>query len=175
MQLFLSLFGTSRTLTLSYRQSRPFGTKQTAPQKPRAREVRRRRPSSPRERKPPGYICVSPRNLQTIFSPSKQDIDLAHIQRQFDDLNERIYKLEQENCRQNRAIVELEQKIVELEQKNDQLNDDSRRHQSSAEQLRILNTSILKRIVNLEEVKGFKTIFQNAAEWATPESSPFRS
>ena len=169
MQLFLSLFGTSRTLTLSYRQSRPFGTKQTAPQKPRAREVRRRRPSSPRERKPPGYICVSPRNLQTIFSPSKQDIDLAHIQRQFDDLNERIYKLEQENCRQNRAIVELEQK-------NDQLNDDSRRHQSSAEQLRNLNTSILKRIVNLEEeVKGFKAIFQNAAEWATPESSPFRS
>ena len=121
----------------------------------------------------PATAAFQPRNLQTIFSPSKQDVDLASIQRQFDDLkkatDETIVELEQQivgheqkivgheqkivvlerdivELKQN--IVELKQNIVELKQENDQLKEDSCCHQS--------------RIANLEEVvEGYKAISQS--------------
>jgi septal ring factor EnvC (AmiA/AmiB activator) len=116
----------------------------------------------------PATAAFQPRNLQTIFSPSKQDVDLAIIRQQIDDLKRNTVKQDKMIVELKQENVRFKQEIVELKQKNDQLNEDSRRHQSNAEQLRTLNTSILKRVASLEEeVKGFKVISQNAAEWAT--------
>ena len=114
----------------------------------------------------PATAAFQPRNLQTIFSPSKQDVDLASIQQQFDDIkkatDETNVELEQQTVGHERKIVgheqkivvlerdivELKQNIVELKQENDQLKEDSRRHQS--------------RIANLEEVvEGYKAISQS--------------
>ena len=126
----------------------------------------------------PTIAAFQPHTLQTIFSPfSKDHVDLVDMQRQFEDLKqntenseERIYKLEQENCRKDQKNVELQQNIVELRQEIVELRQDNlnRRYQTTAENLRTLNTSIFKRIASFEEeAKGFKAISQCAAEWAT--------
>ena len=141
----------------------------------------------------PHTAAFQSRNLQTIFSPSKQDVDLAGIQRQFDDFKQatdekfveheqNIALLKQENYTLKKSFVELEEKIVVLEEKiavieqeiivlkqeNDKLEKGSRRDQS--------------RIAKLEEeVNGYKAISesQNAAEWVTlvckSSSFPFHS
>ena len=58
----------------------------------------------------PATTAVQPSNSQTIFSPSKQDVDLASIQRQIEDFEQDMIELRQ-------MIVGLEQKAFEGEQK----------------------------------------------------------
>ena len=111
----------------------------------------------------PAIAAFQPHNLQTIFPP-KQDVDLASIQREIDELK-------QDNRRQDEMIVELkqkvgehDQKILEQDRKILELSEDSccHRHQSGVEQLQSMNTSMIKRVASLEEErKGFEEISYN--------------
>ena len=115
----------------------------------------------------PAITAVQPRNLQTIFSSSKQDVDPDSIQRQIDDFkqaSEMIFELKQKMdiieqemdvikqdmdvIKQDMVVIKQEmdvikQEMVVIQQNFDQLNENSRRHGSDFEQLLNLNTSML--------------------------------
>ena len=128
----------------------------------------------------PATAAFQPRNLQTIFSPSKQDVDLASIQQQFDDLkkatDEMIVELEQQIVGHEQKIVgheqkivvleqdivELKQNIVELKQNIVELKQNIVELKQENDQLKEDSRRHQSRIANLEEVvEGYKAISQS--------------
>lgn len=91
----------------------------------------------------PATVAFQPRNLQTFFSPSKQDVDLAYVLRNIEDftqvtneVKEKNFEIEQKFKHEN---AELKQEIVQLKQENTELKleivglkEGCRRYQSSA-------------------------------------------
>ena len=55
----------------------------------------------------PAIAAFQPWNLQTIFSPPKQDVDHASIQQQFSMLNETVVRLEQKVIKHDQEILLL--------------------------------------------------------------------